>query len=98
MPHRLETIPNAAIHVSLVNITRTPRRFLGFALFAIVLVAIVIGAYLLVDPEHLDLNDSVRRATPGQFVKLTDGSTHYDVGGPASAPVVVLAAGFSVPY
>ena len=50
------------------------------------------------DPERLDLDDAVRRATPGQFVRLTDGYTHYEIAGPAAAHVVVLAAGFSVPY
>lgn len=41
--------------------------------------------------------DSVRTATGGSFVKLRDGYTHYQVAGPDSAPVVVLAAGASVP-
>src|SRR5262249_25401814 len=34
----------------------------------------------------------------GQFVKLSDGVTHYELTGPEQAPVVVLAAGISVPY
>lgn len=62
--------------------------------------------YSLADPENLDLDDSVRRATPGQFARLTDGYTHYEIAGPStplrSGPpaghVVALAAGFSVPY
>lgn len=41
--------------------------------------------------------DSVRNASSGAFVKLRDGYTHYEVAGPDSAPVVVLAAGLSVP-
>ena len=40
----------------------------------------------------------MRRATPGQFVRLTDGYTHYEIAGPPAGHVVVLAAGFSVPY
>jgi len=40
----------------------------------------------------------VRQQTPGRFVRLTDGFTHYEMAGPESGPVVVLAAGFSVPY
>src|SRR5262249_42287969 len=39
-----------------------------------------------------------RSAMPGQFAKLTDGVTHYQLGGPENGRVVVLAAGFSVPY
>ena len=56
------------------------------------------GLYALLDPERLDLDDSVRASAPGQFVRLTDGYTHYELGGPPDGRVVVLAAGFSVPY
>jgi pimeloyl-ACP methyl ester carboxylesterase len=40
----------------------------------------------------------VRQSAPGQFVRLSDGFTHYELAGPESARVVVLAAGISVPY
>jgi len=60
--------------------------------------AIPAAVYVLADPERLELDDTVRKATPGQFVKLTDGYTHYEIAGPAGGHVVVLAAGFSVPY
>jgi pimeloyl-ACP methyl ester carboxylesterase len=69
---------------------------------AVVAIMILAGApvalYSLADPEKLDLDESVRRATAGQFVRLTDGYTHYEIAGPAAGHVVVLAAGFSVPY
>src|SRR4029077_2473629 len=39
-----------------------------------------------------------RRTTPGQFVRLGDGYTHYEISGPSTGHLVVLAAGFSVPY
>lgn len=41
--------------------------------------------------------DSVRTAGGGAFVRLRDGVTHYEIAGPDSAPLVVLAAGASVP-
>lgn len=41
--------------------------------------------------------DSVRTAGGGSFVRLRDGFTHYELAGPDSAPLVVLAAGASVP-
>ncbi|HVZ50160.1 MAG TPA: alpha/beta fold hydrolase [Gemmatimonadaceae bacterium] len=41
--------------------------------------------------------DSVRAAGGGSFVRLRDGVTHYEIAGPDSAPLVVLAAGASVP-
>ena len=64
----------------------------------VVLVAAPAALYSLADPEKRDLDDSVRRATPGQFVRLTDGYTHYEIGGPPAGRLVVLVAGFSVPY
>jgi pimeloyl-ACP methyl ester carboxylesterase len=54
--------------------------------------------YVVADPERLDLDASVRASTSGQFVRLSDGFTHYDVAGPPDGRVVVLAAGISVPY
>jgi pimeloyl-ACP methyl ester carboxylesterase len=41
--------------------------------------------------------DSVQRASGGAFVRLRDGYTYYELAGPDSAPLVVLAAGASVP-
>jgi pimeloyl-ACP methyl ester carboxylesterase len=54
--------------------------------------------YVVADPERLDLTDAVRQSAPGHFARLTDGYTHYEIAGPASGRLVVLAAGFSVPY
>jgi pimeloyl-ACP methyl ester carboxylesterase len=65
---------------------------------AVVFVAIPVGVYSLADPERLEITDTVRRDTPGQFVRLTDGYTHFELAGPPGGHVVVLAAGFSVPY
>jgi len=56
------------------------------------------GVYYAVDPEKLDIDQSVRDRTPGQFARLSDGYTHYEIGGPPDGRVVVLAAGATVPY
>jgi pimeloyl-ACP methyl ester carboxylesterase len=64
----------------------------------LVLVGLSWGLYLYADPEQRELNDAVRARMPGQFAKLSDGYTHYEIGGPPDGRVVVLAAGFSVPY
>jgi pimeloyl-ACP methyl ester carboxylesterase len=50
------------------------------------------------DPEKFELNASVRASAPGAFVALSDGFTHYELGGPPGKRVVVLAAGATVPY
>lgn len=59
------------------------------------------GITRLVDIEKRTITDStrdsVRAASGGSFVQLRDGFTHYEIAGPDTAPVVVLAAGASVP-
>ena len=49
------------------------------------------------DPETRTLDAAARSGVPGQFVRLSDGVTHYELGGPADGPRVVLVHGFSVP-
>ena len=44
------------------------------------------------------MNDEARQSVPGQFIKLTDGITHYESGGTDTAKTVILVHGFSVPY
>jgi len=57
----------------------------------------VFGFLALRDPERRGLDEEGRRAAPGQFVRLDDGVTHFDVAGPDSGARVVLVHGFSVP-
>src|SRR5262249_375122 len=56
------------------------------------------GLYVYADPEQRTLDSTSRTKMSGQFAKLTDGYTHYELSGPSRGRVVVLAAGFSVPY
>jgi pimeloyl-ACP methyl ester carboxylesterase len=44
------------------------------------------------------IDEVIRNAAPGQFVKLTDGITHYEIAGPLNETLTVLIHGFSVPY
>jgi len=57
------------------------------------------GYYHHKNPEKLTLDDKARNSagTPGAFVGLSDGVTHYEVAGPTSGRVAVLVHGFSVP-
>lgn len=49
--------------------------------------------------ETKELNDETRkRAESGAFVQLSNGVTHYELGGNESGEAVVLVHGFSVPY
>jgi pimeloyl-ACP methyl ester carboxylesterase len=69
---------------------------LSLAALALGVVALL-AVYRFQDPERRTLDELARREAPGRFVHLTDGVTHYEVAGPDSGRVVVLAAGFSVP-
>ena len=48
--------------------------------------------------ETETIGDSLRARTAGDFVRLDDGYTHYELSGPEDAQVVVLVHGFSAPY
>lgn len=74
-------------------------KWFGLALVALLLLIFgyVFVSYQSNHNEHLTLNDTVRANAPGSFVALSDGITHYELSGPADAPVVVLIHGFSIP-
>ena len=67
------------------------------ALALLVLVVIFIIPYFALDGERLPLNDQTRSDLSGKFVRLSDGVTHYELGGPDNRPVVVLLHGYSIP-
>ena len=48
--------------------------------------------------ESETIGDAVRDRAAGDFVRLADGYTHYELSGPVDAQVVVLVHGFSAPY
>jgi pimeloyl-ACP methyl ester carboxylesterase len=78
----------------------SPGRLLVIYGVALVTLFVLIPAalYFSLDPERLELDDAARKAAPGLFARLSDGYTHYELGGPAGGRVVVLAAGATVPY
>lgn len=62
---------------------------------------VVVGAaafYLMRNPERRSLDETARKNAPGQFVRLSDGVTHYELRGTDTGRVIVLIHGFSVPY
>ena len=48
--------------------------------------------------ENRDLDESTRKEAGGSFIKLKDGTTHYELSGPENGKPIVLVHGFSVPY
>lgn len=47
--------------------------------------------------EKKTLDDASRAQLGRDFIQLSDGFTHYEIGGPEQGPPVVLVHGFSVP-
>jgi pimeloyl-ACP methyl ester carboxylesterase len=73
-------------------------RWPKYVVVAVVLTAAALGInYAVHDQEHLELNEEVRRSLPRTFVRLAQGSTHYELAGPTEAPTAVLIHGFSIP-
>lgn len=48
--------------------------------------------------ETKELNHAIRSQAPGDFIQLTNGWSHFQLGGPENGNPVVLVHGFSVPY
>ena len=75
------------------------RRLLLIVLSLIVLFLAGAAAYgAWKNPEKATLDAAARTGSPGQFIALSHGMTHYELVGPDSGRLVVLVHGFSVPY
>lgn len=70
------------------------RLLAGLTVLMLILLA---GAYWAVEPEKNTLDRNEREELGGTYVKLSDGTTHYELAGPASGKVVVLVHGGTVP-
>ena len=73
---------------------------LRWVLLAVVLAAAGLAGYHHDrNPERRALTAAVREhdGTPGAYVTLSDGVTHYEAAGPDDGRVAVLVHGFSVP-
>jgi len=69
----------------------------------ILFLAVIASIYFVImykksDTEKKPLTDEERKGTPGQYIKLSQGITHYEISGPDTGQVVILVHGFSVPY
>src|SRR5262245_19408910 len=61
-------------------------------------VGLPVARFLRSNQETLTLDDQARRLASGSFVRLPDGVTYYQLGGPPDGQTVVLIPGFSTPY
>lgn len=74
-------------------------KIIRIALIMIVVVAVVLATpFFINNLETETLNESARANTPGNYVSLSQGITHYEMVGSDTAETVVLVHGFSVPY
>jgi len=77
---------------------------MGRKLFIIILIVIMgvlcvpFAAGIVKDAEVLQLNEQTRKKLYGEFVRLSDGWTHYEITGTGRGGTVVLVHGNSSPY
>lgn len=69
-----------------------------FFFLAVVTTLILGSLYLYRDKEKKTLTDADRKKTGGAYIRLSDGTTHYQLGGPDTGKTVIMVHGFSVPY
>jgi pimeloyl-ACP methyl ester carboxylesterase len=73
-------------------------------LLLVLLVSILaIGIYYWIkfsthNQETITMNNKAREGVSGQFIKLTNGVTHYQASGADTGKAIILIHGFSVPY
>jgi pimeloyl-ACP methyl ester carboxylesterase len=61
------------------------------------LIIVLVGIYYILDPEKNELNETERARLEGTYIKLSDGTTHYNLEGQDDGEVVVLVHGATVP-
>ncbi len=68
----------------------------GIAAVFFGLIIITTIGYISLNPETQPLNDSIRKTTGLNYIRLSDGFTHYQLDGPESGEVVVLVHGGTI--
>ncbi len=75
------------------------RKGMAISICIIIAIAILLALpFTLLDAEKENIDDGVRAAVPGSFIRLTDGYVHYESTGQGTRGTVVLVHGFSAPY
>ncbi|BBB47915.1 alpha/beta fold hydrolase [Pelolinea submarina] len=68
-----------------------------FLSILLITAALLTLAYFIFRTEHETLDDNARASASGQFIRLSKGMVHYQLGGNPDEPLVVLVHGFSTP-
>ena len=74
-----------------------PSSYLWLGLIVVLMSAIAVP-YFALQRENRTLDAAARQALGGTYAALSDGVTHYELSGPADAPVVVLIHGGTIPF
>lgn len=72
-----------------------PYKWISILVLAVVL--LLTGLYFARNREVIELTEVVRNQAPGKFITIDNGQVHYKLEGDATAPLVVLVHGFSIP-
>jgi pimeloyl-ACP methyl ester carboxylesterase len=67
------------------------------ALFFVCALAALIGSYYALNVETNILDQAERERLGGNYIRLSDGVTHYELSGPKDGRVVVMVHGGTVP-
>ena len=76
------------------------RKFMKWISVVLLILIAIVAVYPFIarDSETLVLDDAARASMPTEsFVKLSDGYTHYEWGGPENGQPVVLVCGAGTP-
>jgi len=73
------------------------KRISNFLVGLLVIGGVLAGAYWFLNDESVQLSDELKREAVGFHFKGGQGTTHFELTGPETAPVVVLVHGVSGP-
>ena len=73
------------------------RKTLIIAAIVLIVIITLFSVYTSANIEKKDLDDAARAQLGGSYIKLPDGTTHYELTGPETGQVVVLIHGATTP-
>jgi pimeloyl-ACP methyl ester carboxylesterase len=68
-----------------------------YHLAILLIIAILLGFYFVLNPEKKELSDAERKQLGGTYINLSNGFTHYKLEGQKNGRLIVLVHGGTVP-
>ncbi len=66
-------------------------------IWALLVLVVVFAVPFVVERRRTVMSDGRRGAAPGQFVELSQGVTHFQLGGPPDGPLIICVHGLTTP-